>query len=86
MNWETSFQIPKNPKTKYKMRTSVEPSRKTEIAKSATGATGPPSQKLFAQRMGNAAHRAENLGDLITVDDTVLGHWYAVVVHDLATR
>ena len=46
------------------------------------------------RRTGEAVHRAEKFGDLITADHKVLNeecesrnnHWYAVVVQDLATQ
>ena len=67
-------------------------SRKTEIARSARGPkiTRAPCRG----RSGGAVPRAENFGDLITADHTVLSegresrnnHRYAVVVQDLATQ
>ena len=66
--------------------------RKTEIARSATG---PKSQGPHAEDATvEAVLRAENIGDLITADHKVLSegcesrnnHRYAIVVQDLATQ
>ena len=64
-------------------------SRKTEVAKYARGPRAP-----CRRRIGGAAPRAENVGDLITADHEVLSegcesrnnHRYAVVVQDLVTQ
>ena len=65
-------------------------SRKTQIASKRTKIRRAPCRK----RTGDAAPRAENFGDLMTADHTVLSegcesrnnHRYALVVQDLATQ